>query len=325
VNKKHKIILSSFLAIILLFTGSLAFVSNYFYNLSVARTDKSFLEDEEEQITIISQNEAYIDEKKKNAEWLEQVIMVEKEITAFDGIKLKGTYIPGPKATNKTMVIVHGYDGQGLSMSTYARFYQEKYGFNVFMADARGHGKSEGEFIGMGWTDRLDYLRWIDLLINDVGQDIEIGLHGVSMGGATVMMLSGEPLPEQVKFLVEDCGYTDVYGIFKHKLKQMYNLPGFPLLDTTSLVTELKAGYSFKQASSIQALKQATKPILMVHGDADAFVPFWMLDELYNAANSQDKQKVVIEGAEHADAFERNNDQKYTKAIDNYITKYFSH
>ncbi|MGL5041878.1 MAG: alpha/beta hydrolase [Culicoidibacterales bacterium] len=323
-KKSHKIIIAIGLSLILLFSGGLIFASNYFYNLSIARTDKSFLASEEEQPKLIVENDVYLDEKQQNAQWLAQAALIPKEITAFDGIKLKGTYIPGPQKTNKTMIIVHGYDGYGLSMTTYARFYQQKYGTNIFMADARGHGKSEGEFIGMGWADRLDYLKWIDLLISDIGPSIEIGFHGVSMGGATVMMLSGEELPKQVKFLIEDCGYTDVYAIFKHKLKQMYNLPPFPLLDTTSIVTEIKAGYGFKEASSIDALKRGTTPILMVHGDADTFVPFWMLDELYNASNSQDKQKVVIEGAEHGDSFEMNNEQKYTKAIDRYVTKYFT-
>ena len=49
-----------------------------------------------------------------------------------------------------------------------------------------------------------------------VGEDAEIVLHGLSMGAATVLMVSGERLPEQVKAIIEDCGYTSVSVSYTH-------------------------------------------------------------------------------------------------------------
>lgn len=110
------------------------------------------------------------------------------------------------------------------------------------MPDARGHGKSEGDYIGFGWDERKDYLQWINRIIKKDPQS-EIVLHGVSMGAATVMMTSGEKLPDNVKAFVEDCGYSSVKGELGYQLKEMFNLPAFPLIPVTSLVTKVRAGY----------------------------------------------------------------------------------
>ena len=87
-------------------------------------------------------------------------------------------------------------------------------GWNVLLPDMRTHGESEGKYIGMGWLDRLDVLKWIDL-IRERDEQAQIILHGVSMGGATVMMTSGEALPENVRAVIDDCGYTSVWDIFR--------------------------------------------------------------------------------------------------------------
>ena len=69
------------------------------------------------------------------------------------------------------------------------------------------------------------------------------------MGAATVMMTSGEKLPDNVKAIVEDCGYSTVNQELQYQLKELFNLPSFPLVNVTSGITKLRAGYFFgKQA-----------------------------------------------------------------------------
>ena len=83
-------------------------------------------------------------------------------------------------------------------MFVYADFFYEKMGYNVLLTDARGHGASEGGYFGFGWPERKDYGLWIEKVIERVGDHAQIALFGVSMGAATVMMVSGEDLPAQV-------------------------------------------------------------------------------------------------------------------------------
>ncbi|RYG71153.1 hypothetical protein EU245_14955 [Lentibacillus lipolyticus] len=57
----------------------------------------------------------------------------------------------------------------------------------------------------------------------------DIILHGKSMGAVTVLMASGEELPDEVKGIVADSGYSTVKAELAHQLKHLYQLPSFPL------------------------------------------------------------------------------------------------
>ena len=107
--------------------------------------------------------------------------------------------------------------------------------------DALAHGESDGKFIGMGWLERPDVLAWTDAIIQK-DPEAEIILHGVSMGGATVMMASGEDLPDNVRCIVEDCGYSSAWDEFSLQLKNVFHLPAFPVLNAVSIFSKLRRG-----------------------------------------------------------------------------------
>ena len=119
-----------------------------------------------------------------------------------------------------------------------------------------------------------------------VGEDAEIVLHGLSLGADTVLMVSGERLPEQVKAIIEDCGYTSVYEQLGYQFRRMFRLPVFTLLDTTSMVTKLKAGYSIRAASALKQVLNCRLPVLFIHGSEDAVLPLVMARRLYAACAS---------------------------------------
>lgn len=90
---------------------------------------------------------------------------------------------------------------------------------------ARGHELSEGRYIGMGWLDRRDLMRWISLIVQ-TDPHARIVLHGVSMGATEVMMTVGEPdLPGNVCVAIEDCGFASVWDQFADNAVSMYHLP----------------------------------------------------------------------------------------------------
>ena len=95
-------------------------------------------------------------------------------------------------------------------------------------------------------------------------------VHGISMGGATTMMVSGEKQQPYVKCFVEDCGYTSVWDEFSHELKSSFHLPAFPLMYTTSWLCEKKYGWNFKEASSLYEAKPEPKELWIVPGAAHA-------------------------------------------------------
>ena len=182
----------------------------------------------------------------------------------------------------------------------YLKFYHEL-GFHILLPNNRAHGNSEGEYIGFGWLDRIDCLQWIDtmkLYFHD--QDIQIVLHGISMGSATVLMASGEELPSEVKCIISDCGFTSVYEEMKHEMKRSH-IPTV-ILPTATLLSKKRVGYNFKEASTINQVKKSHTPTLFIHGDQDDFVPTYMVYDLYNACQAP-KDLLIVEGAKHAESY----------------------
>ncbi|MGO2891695.1 alpha/beta hydrolase [Enterococcus devriesei] len=306
-NKKTKIILG----IILLLVIALIAAGNYFYSYAVVPTEKDFLSDSSEKKSAeLIAAEDWFNDKNNRSEW---------QLQSKDGLKLSAYYLPAQKDQHKTAIIAHGYMGQASDMPQYAKIYHDL-GYNVLMPDARGHGKSEGDYIGFGWPERKDYLQWIDRIVKGDSQS-EIVLHGVSMGAATVMMTSGEKLPENVKAFVEDCGYSSAKDELSYQLKDMFNLPAFPLIPVTSLITKIRAGYFFGEADAVKQLHNNTKPMLFIHGDKDAFVPFSMLDTVYEATKGP-KEKYVVHGAKHAEALSTD-PAMYQEKVTEFLETYF--
>ena len=238
-------------------------------------------------------------------------------INSFDNLKLHG-YILKTENSDKWAITVHGYTNKAESMSAMAYKYHSL-GYNILMPDLRGHGKSEGSYVGMGWHDRLDIIKWIDLIIKE-NKDAKILLHGISMGAGTVMMVSGEELPENVKVIIEDCGYTSAKEQLAYNLKTMFKLPSFPILNFCSLITKIKDNYFISEASAIKQLQKAKVPILFIHGDKDKFVPFYMLDKLYNACRSK-KDKLIIKDVGHAKSESLKSDLYWNK-VEDFIKPY---
>lgn len=294
-----KTILIALLLLVVVVAGLLTLASLYFYDVAIKRSTKDFLAGNEDLNTPESEQTVAQSERW---DWLASQTLESWQITSEDGLNLVGSYIAADSPTTKSVILAHGYASQGKDMESFAWFYRDILGFNVLMPDARGHGQSEGDYIGFGWHERKDYVLWIQMLIDKLGDDAQIALHGISMGGATVMMVSGEKLPDQVKVIVEDCGYTSAYDELAYQLRRMYKLPPIPILPATSVVTKLKAGFSLYEASALKQVEKATLPILFIHGDDDRFVPTEMVYRLYEACHSE-KEIYIVEGAGHGHAY----------------------
>lgn len=198
-------------------------------------------------------------------------------------------------------LIIHGYSSNPSSMSRYAKAYYEK-GFNIILPHMRGHESSGTDTITMGWYDRYDMIGWIYYIL-DIDPEAQIVLHGESMGAATVMMTVGEPLPENVKCAIEDCGFSGVWDVFAAQIGYTLKLPTFPFLYAADVVNRIRAGFGFKEASSLRQLRNSVTPMLFIHGEADTFVPFDMVYDNYNAFEGE-KDILTVPGAGHAESIE---------------------
>jgi fermentation-respiration switch protein FrsA (DUF1100 family) len=301
------------LAVVILFVAGLGYAGNYFYNYAVVPSEKDFLKGD-------TAGTDKSDDDQEAETWFvapDNRQMWQQE--SADGLSLSGIYLPAEKNQDKTVIVAHGYMGNAETMGVYAKMFHDL-GYNVLVPDARGHGESQGDYIGFGWPERKDYQLWIDQVLEANGVDESIVLYGVSMGAATVMMTSGEELPANVTAIIEDCGYASVNEELGYQLDQLFGLPAFPLMNVTSLVTKIRAGYFFGEADAVKQLAKNTRPMLFIHGDADTFVPYAMLDEVYAATNGP-KEKWVVEGAEHAESYSQN-PAAYKEKVTAFLEKY---
>ncbi len=239
-------------------------------------------------------------------------------IRSFDGTVLRAKLYPNEKK-DRILVLAHGYHSSPSKDfgACFTRLYRA--GYTILAVDMRAHGASEGKYIGFGALDQKDVRCWMDDLVKRFGKDCRIGLIGISMGAATVMLVSGgQPLP-QLKCIVEDCGYTSISEVVHH-IERKQHYPSISFCAVASLWCRLLAGYSFRETRAIDAVRRSTVPMLFLHGDADTFVPFSMLEPLYAACGAL-KEKVVFEGAAHAESSYREPD-RYEKTVIGFLQQY---
>lgn len=262
----------------------------------------------------------YSDILKERKEFMLKQPHEEAHQTSFDGLKLHATYFPPineNSAKKRVVICFHGYTSQGMADFTGLTDYYFRRGFAMLHPDARAHGSSEGEYIGFGCLDRKDALGWINWVIEKCGEDVEIFLHGISMGGATVLMASGLELPHQVKGIISDCGFTSPKEVFTHVLNTMYHLPAFPIIPAADIVNRKLAGYGMDECNAAREVAKAEVPALFIHGSKDTFVPVKMCHELYECCASP-KKKLIVEDAAHGESYFK--DMKaYEEALDEFF------
>jgi fermentation-respiration switch protein FrsA (DUF1100 family) len=306
-KKGKKIVLIVLAALLILTVGGLAFAGNYLFRFALDPEFGGMLS-KDAQWELEGDN-AWLDENSEDR-WLQ----------SHDGLKLHALYLPQQGEGHKYAVLCHGYGSIPQTMGRFAsRFYEM--GYSILAPAARTHERSEGRYASMGWLERRDIVAWVDSLVEQDPQ-AEVVLFGISMGGATVMMTAGEAdLSSNVKCVIEDCGYSSVWDEFAGQLKEMFGLPTFPVLDAASLVTQLRAGYGFQEASAVEQLKKTSLPMLFIHGEEDTFVPYAMLDVVYQACASPEKELLSIPSAEHGEASSVD-PERYWSTVEAFLAKH---
>lgn len=223
------------------------------------------------------------------------------EIESHDGLKLRGRYYEYAKGSPIELMF-HGYEGSGerdLSGGIERCF---ALGRSALIIDQRASGRSEGHISTFGIKERKDCRRWIDFAISHFGDDVKLGITGVSMGAATVIMTAGEKLPENVKFVLADCGYSSAKEIISKVIDEM-KLPSKLVYPFVRLGGRVFGGFDLEETSPIEAVKTADIPIIFVHGDTDDFVPFAMSQAMFNACDNEKKALISIPNAGHGLAY----------------------
>ncbi len=302
-----------------LWLGGSAYGAKTLFNKVIPRQDSVKVNLDE--MADMAQWEEYKKIIVPNREWFQAQNPEHITVKARDGILLHGDYLPSAEPSDRLVICFHGYTSSALSNCSVARFLHDQ-GFDCLLVDNRAHGSSEGDYIGFGILDRHDCISWVNAVNDRFDGAKKILLYGVSMGATTAVMASGmEELPENVKMVIADCAFTSPYDVFSHILKRDYKLPKFPVMNINDSICRKKAGYGFRDASTLDAVRSAKCPILFIHGKKDDFVPVWMSEKNHEECKTP-KALLLVENAGHGASYYENS-ALYEKTVTEFIDNYF--
>ncbi|MGL5766624.1 MAG: alpha/beta hydrolase [Sarcina sp.] len=239
------------------------------------------------------------------------------EILSDDNLKLKGYFYKNDIDTKKLIIIHHGYTANHYISIQYMKMFLDL-GFNALLIDMRSHGESEGDYASYGYNEVRDLDLWVETMKRKLGEDIVIGLQGQSMGAATVMLYGGL-FEEKVKFVIEDCGYSEAKDVVKFGFKQA-KAPANILYPFVSHRIRKKYNFDLSEISPMKAIDNSKVPTLFIHGTADTTVPCYMCQEMYDGKKEGYKKIYLVEGAIHMDAYVTNK-EKYEEVVKDFVTK----
>lgn len=243
----------------------------------------------------------------------------EVALYAPDGAILKGRVLTPKTPNGRTMLLCHGARSSGRGEFCFMVPWLLEKGYVLVIPDHRGCGESDGKYMGYGTHESKDTFLWLNYAKASFPENV-VFLLGVSMGAATVLMMSRYADDNKIKGIIADCSYTSAWDEFSYQLRTSFHMPNFPIMPICDLYCRLFCGYRFQDASPLEAVKQAKKPILFIHGACDDFVPTFMQDILYDACVSE-KEKLTVPDAVHARSY-YTHPEMYQAAITEFMDKY---
>jgi hypothetical protein len=240
-------------------------------------------------------------------------------ILSHDGLRLCGRYCH--QADGAPLVILcHGYRGTPVRDFCGGADICFSEGFNVLLIEHRAHGSSEGHTISYGINESRDVLAWTEYAVRRFGDGVKILLAGISMGAATVLMASALHLPSQVRGILADCPYTAPDEIIS-KVGRSVGLPMKLLLPLVELDARVLGRFSLRDAAPLSAVREARVPILLIHGEADDFVPCEMSRRIA-AANPGLIEFHTFPGAKHGLSYMADTEH-YTQLVRDFSARIF--
>ena len=199
--------------------------------------------------------------------------------------------------SKKYVILAHGYTDTRYGMMKYVPHYYDL-GFNCIMFDERGHGMSKPEPCSYSLREPDYLIAVFEDAFKRFGEDITVGLHGESLGGATVLTsLANETIKKRTAFVVDDCGFVEIIPVIKGLMKTMH-VPAF-MVYPASIAATVMYGISFFKARPIKYVRGNKIPLLCIHGADDKVISPDNSKRAYETTEGV-KELHLIKGADHA-------------------------
>lgn len=249
--------------------------------------------------------------------WFNNCPKEELSIDSPNGYPIKGIFFK-PLQTKNTIIICHGVTENKINSVKYARMF-ERLGFNSFVFDHRRHGESGGKTTSYGYYEKFDIAAIVKTVKSIVGEDAIIGIHGESMGAASMILYAGL-IEDGAHFYIADCGFSNFAELISQIVEKETNLPAKLPIHLADIFLRLRDGYSLKSVTPKEAIKNIQSPILFVHSLEDDFILPYMTKEMFEAKSEPKMLKLFEKGA-HAQSFNQNS-AAYENTVSEFLQRY---
>lgn len=269
----------------------------YFFNLAFARKFSVSAADMDENLS--KELSPFSDVIGKGREFIKSTPHEWCYTQSFDDLKLAARYYNNNSSC--TILLFHGYRSSAAHDFSCAVEMYYKMGLNILLVEQRAHGKSEGKYITFGVNESRDVLSWCEFL-NQQFKPKQIIISGISMGATTVLLSLRLPLPQNVKGVIADCGFTSPADIIAKVGKDSFKINAKPLIPFLNLACKLIGKFSITELSTIETVKLSNLPIMLIHGEKDTFVPCEMTKATFK--NCKNNCKIFLSAnAGHGTSF----------------------
>jgi fermentation-respiration switch protein FrsA (DUF1100 family) len=218
------------------------------------------------------------------------------EFTSSSGATIHGWFIPGKKGSG-VIALMHGVRANRLSMLDRARFLSQA-GYAVLLFDFQAHGESTGKHITFGFFESKDAQSAISFLHANA-PDEKIGVIGVSMGGAAVL-LSNPPLDVNAEVL--EMVYPTMNQAIRNRLIMRFGNWSGVLTPLLSWQLKPRLGISADDLRPIDNVDKVTAPKLFIAAAEDQHTTFFESQQMFKAA-SEPKEFWLVPRAKHVDLY----------------------
>lgn len=236
---------------------------------------------------------------------------------AVDGHRLQGVILSGKiDAARRGMVVfAHEFGSVRASCMRYCRPLLEA-GYDVFAFDFRGHGASASEegYRPRQWpsdrerADMLGAIAFIGSYLEQQGRPRDVGLFGISRGaGAAILASVGL---DSVRAIITDGAFSSDTTL-EYLMKRFATIfaririvaenhpPTVWRFLRWLLFRECQRKFSCRFPSVRKAMvRLGIKPILLIHGEKDSFIPISQSQALFQLAQGP-KDLWIVSGAKH--------------------------
>jgi len=252
-----------------------------------------------------------------------------------DQISLRGWFIPGVLpdgrlTADRTIVVVHGTRTNRESPGDHLLELTgelARHGLAVLSFDMRGMGESPPAPLSMGNLEQRDVLGAIDFLrtgqlpFPELGRPRIVGGLGISMGAATLLLAAArEPT---IQAVVSDSAYADAAPLLEREIPKrsvgvVGRIPGV-FAPSALVMGRILYGVDLFAARPVDSIASiAPRPLLLIHGAEDDYVPISNVQQLETAATAPAAARVstwIVPKTRHAQAFKNTGSAYVTRVV----------